>query len=152
LIARRRRTRVLPIDYGPGADPHDFAVSEIADENGLTPDEAYELREGAEHASAVAFEHLPANQRTVLVLRTVLGLSAQETAESLGTSVASVHSSLQRARRALDSLPANDPPTGRADCMAARHVDALERGRLNEIVRTLTAAEPVGPTLGGPRP
>jgi RNA polymerase sigma-70 factor, ECF subfamily len=152
VIARRRKTRVLPIDYEPGNDPHDAGTIEIADESTPSPEEAYELREGAERASAVAFEHLPANQRTVLVLRTVVGLSARETADALGTSVASVNSSLQRARRAIDGLGDEVAALGRSHSLAEHHVDALQRGDLAGVIGTLTARRPVAPTLGSPRP
>src|SRR3954464_9679434 len=111
-IARRPR-RVLPVDYGPAADPHDAPGEPIVEsvwlepypdevlgvEDGYAAPEArYEMRESVELAFIAALQHLPPNQRAVLVLREVLGFSAKEVAESLDTSVASVNSALQRAR------------------------------------------------------
>jgi RNA polymerase sigma-70 factor (ECF subfamily) len=112
-IARRPK-RVLPIDYSPPADPHDpvaeplvesvwiepFADSMLADSP--MPDARYEQRETVELAFIAAIQHLPARQRAVLLLRDVLGFSARETAEALGTTPVSVDSALQRAHTAVD--------------------------------------------------
>jgi RNA polymerase sigma-70 factor (ECF subfamily) len=115
-IARRPK-RVLPIDYGPAYDPHDgpgdpviesvwvepYPDERIGLEDGLaSPDASYEQRESIELAFIAALQHLPANQRAVLILREVLGFSAKEVADALDTTVASVNSALQRARASVD--------------------------------------------------
>ena len=115
-IAKRPK-RVLPVDYGPAADPHEppgqplvesvwiepFPDETLEIEDGLAgPEARYEQREALELAFIAALQFLPANQRAVLVMREVLGFSAKETAETLDTSVASVNSALQRARRTID--------------------------------------------------
>jgi RNA polymerase sigma-70 factor (ECF subfamily) len=60
-------------------------------------------KETVELALFVAIEHMPPGQRTVLVLRDLLGWSANDTAALLESSVASVNSALQRARARLRS-------------------------------------------------
>ena len=116
VIARRPK-RVLPIDYGPAADPHDGPGEPVIEsvwvepypdetlglEDGYAAPEArYELRESVELAFVAALQLLPANQRAVLILREVLGFSAKEAAETLETTTASVNSALQRARATVD--------------------------------------------------
>ena len=116
LIAKRPK-RVLPIDYGPATDPttapasrsssrsgsSPIPIERIGIEDGLAgPDARYEMRESVELAFVAALQYLPANQRAVLILREVLGFSAAEVAETLETTVASVNSALQRARKTVD--------------------------------------------------
>jgi RNA polymerase sigma-70 factor (ECF subfamily) len=157
----RRTNRVLPVDYGPAADPHagpgepvgasvwvePYPDSLLGVEAGhSTPEARYELRESVELAFVAALQHLPGRQRAVLVLREVLGFSAREVAESLHTSVASVNSALQRARRTIGQrLPARSQQAllrerGEDDLqdLVRRFVEALERGDVKAIVALLT--------------
>jgi RNA polymerase sigma-70 factor, ECF subfamily len=111
----RRRRRVLPHDFGPASDGQTPPGMPAAESTWIepypdasiglpagraAPDATYEQQEGVELAFVAALQHLGANQRAVLLLREVLGFSAQESATMLKTTVASVNSALQRARAA----------------------------------------------------
>ena len=71
-------------------------------ERGADPEARYGLAESATYAFLLALEALGPRQRAVLLLRDVLGHSARETAELLGTSEGSVRVLHLRARRALE--------------------------------------------------
>src|SRR5881394_4675568 len=71
------------------------------------PEARYETKEAIALAFIVGLQHLPPQQRAVLVLRDVLGFHADEVAQMLDSSGASVNSLLRRARAAFESrLPA----------------------------------------------
>ena len=158
-IARRPK-RVLPIDYGPSTDPHDGLGLPLAEtvwiepypdetmgvEDGLaSPDARFERRESLELAFVAALQLLPASQRAVLILREVLGYSAKEVAATLGTTVASVNSALQRARKTIDDkLPErSQQETLRAlgdeqlTQIVDAYMDALQRGDVPRVVSML---------------
>jgi RNA polymerase sigma-70 factor, ECF subfamily len=144
------KRRVLPIDYGPGADPHDSPGVPVAEEIWIEPYpgviDDYEQREGVELAFVAALQHLPATQRAVLIMREVLGFSAAEVAETLDTSVASVNSALQRARKAVDErMPEqSQQATLRAlgdekvSEIVERYMTALDAGDVDGVVALLT--------------
>ncbi|HEV2999516.1 MAG TPA: sigma-70 family RNA polymerase sigma factor [Solirubrobacteraceae bacterium] len=157
----RRPKRVLPVDYGPATDPHDGPGEPLVEsvwvepypderidlgDGPAGPEARYELRESIELAFVVALQHLPATQRAVLILREVLGFSAAEVAETLGTTVASVNSALQRARRAVEErVPEQSQQAnlrmlgddGLRDLVRA-YADAWERNDVETVVAMLT--------------
>jgi RNA polymerase sigma-70 factor (ECF subfamily) len=159
-LIERRPKRVLPLDYGPSVDPHDglglppaesvwvepYPDEAIGLDDGFAaPDARYELRESVELAFVAAVQHLPATQRAVLVLREVLGFSAREVAESLGTTVASVNSALQRARQTVDErLPEQSQQATlralgdeRLSEVVQGYMDAMQRGDVEAVVSML---------------
>ena len=114
------------------------------------PSARYEQREAVELAFLASLQHLPASQRAVLILRDVLGFSAREVSERLHTSVASVNSALQRARKAVDErLPDQSEQTPlrkvgdeRTQALVDAFVDAWTR-RDVEAVAALLAEDAV---------
>jgi RNA polymerase sigma-70 factor (ECF subfamily) len=129
VIARRPRDP-LPIDYGPAAEA--YPGREIA-QGGVEPAVRYEQREALELAFSAAFEHLPARQRTVLILRDGLGFSAKEVAPILETTVAATNSVLQRARAAFhESIPGQGH--ARTRDLVERLVDSFEEGDVPAIL------------------
>jgi RNA polymerase sigma-70 factor (ECF subfamily) len=160
-LIERRPKRVLPVDYGPSAEPGgplDEPLTEAvwiepaADERlGLSegsgsPEARYEARESVELAFIAALQHLPARQRAVLLLRDVLGFSAREAAEALEATPASIDSALQRAHRTVEErLPEHDQQSAlrTIDDSALRrvvdgYVDAWERDDVEALASMLT--------------
>jgi RNA polymerase sigma-70 factor, ECF subfamily len=173
----RRPKRVLPVDYGPAADPHggpgepvveSVWIEPYPDESlGLEdvkagPEARYAQRESIELAFVAALQHLPASQRAILILREVLGFSAKEVAETLDTTVASVNSGLQRARKSVEERTPeqSQQETLRElgdealETIVKRYVDAWERDDVDAVVSMLTedaaiAMPPLASWFGG---
>ena len=157
VIARRKR-RWLPVDHLAAAEPGEQPGRPLVEtvwvepfpDAALTsvdagPDARYEQRESVELAFIAALQHLPANQRAALILREVLGFSAQEAAELLETSVASVTSALQRARRTVDDKLPEESQTAtlrslgdeRVREIVENYMDAMARGDVETVVAML---------------
>jgi RNA polymerase sigma-70 factor (ECF subfamily) len=109
------------------------------------PDAAIVAKETIELAFLAAIQHLPPRQRAVLILRDVLGWSANETAALLEVSVAAVKSALQRARPALKQhLPEQrlhwapaSAPTREERALLQRYMQAHERADINTLAELL---------------
>jgi RNA polymerase sigma-70 factor, ECF subfamily len=156
----KRPKRVLPIDYAPpartGDDPGEplsetvwvepYPDERLGLEDGhAAPEARYEQREAVELAFIAALQHLPPRQRAALILREVLGFSAREVAAALDTTVASVNSALQRARKAVDErLPEQSQQATmrslgdeRLRRVVEDFIDAFERGDIDAILALL---------------
>jgi RNA polymerase sigma-70 factor, ECF subfamily len=163
-IASRSR-RVLPIAYGPAVEPTRDPGEPLVESVWIEPypDEAlevpagyaapearYEQREALELAFVAALQYLPGTQRAVLIMREVLGFSAREVADSLETTVPSVNSALQRARKTVaERLPARSQQATLRSVgdrqvreLVAAYVDAWAKGDV-DAVRALLAKDAV---------
>jgi RNA polymerase sigma-70 factor (ECF subfamily) len=99
-------------------------------------------RSGLRLALIAALQQLPVRQRTVLILRDVLGWRAAEVAELLGVSVIAVNSALQRAREQVkQAVPVADEirePAGQADrLLLDRYAAAVEDADVAALVELM---------------
>jgi RNA polymerase sigma-70 factor (TIGR02960 family) len=134
-----RRTEPIWLEPFP-----DILLEDIPDE-APGPEARYEVKEAIALAFIVGLQHLPPQQRAVLVLRDVLGFRAGEVAEMLETTEASVNSLLRRARAAFASrLPAAGReraplPNSKVERdIVGRFADAVEAGDIDGMVALLT--------------
>jgi RNA polymerase sigma-70 factor (ECF subfamily) len=153
--ADRRRLRPLDLATGPVPVSDDMPLPQRGREHWLEPipdavalpgedladpEERALLRESIRLAFVAALQYLPPRQRAVLLLTQVLNWSAAEAAETLGTSVASVNSALQRARATLGVRnPAVTPRalTAQQTDLLASYVAAFERYDVDGLVALL---------------
>lgn len=147
-----RARRPLPSGLGPAGDPQapltpgveipwlqPFPDARLGD-----PADLAEQRAGLRLALVAALQLLPARQRAALVLRDVLQLPAADVAEALDTSVASVNSSLQRARATLRSAGSaleelHEPADPAERAVVERYLVAFEAADLPGLTRLLAA-------------
>ncbi len=153
LNGRQRRAR--PMDFGP-ASTADATLGPALSEgawvepvpdtsvvpSGGDPADVAIARESIRLAFVAALQRLPPRQRAVLILREVLRWRANEVAELLETSVASVNSALQRARATLaatneEDVPPAEPLDAEQEALLARYVDAFERYDMDSLTALL---------------
>jgi RNA polymerase sigma-70 factor (ECF subfamily) len=138
LDALRRRSRQVPEDATfaevPWLQPYPDRLLDEIEAPADQPDAVVVARETVELAFLAAMQVLPPGQRAVLLARDVVGLTANETAAMLDTSVAAANSALQRARAALQArMPGHRLDWSTTDLTAeertvlARFIDAHER-------------------------
>ena len=128
----------LPANTWVEPFPDSRAVADVADPADLAVE-----RETIRLAFVAALQHLPPRQRSVLILREVLRWSAEEAAELLDTTVASVNSALQRARatiadREVAEADTFEPMDNAQQALLAKFVDAFERYDM-DLLTTLLA-------------
>jgi RNA polymerase sigma-70 factor (ECF subfamily) len=150
----RRPQRLEPLNNPPTPsrlsepvwlEPYpDSLVEGIADK-APGPEARYELREAITLAFVSGLQHLPPQQRAVLVLRDVLGFHAAEVAQTLDISEAAVNSLLRRARAKLESrVPAGRrdraplPNSRREREVVEQFAKAFEYGDIDTVVALLT--------------
>jgi len=155
LRASRRRPEDLqrmtglpqPTRYGEAIwlEPFPDVLLDGIPDQAPGPEARYEAREAMALAFIVGLQHLPPQQRAVLVLRDVLGFRASEVAEMLDTSDSAINSLLRRARGAFESrLPASGrdraplPNSKLERDIVGRFADAIESGDTDAVVALLT--------------
>jgi RNA polymerase sigma-70 factor (ECF subfamily) len=148
---RRHESRMTdmpePTRYGEPVwlQPYPDVLLEGIADHAPGPEARYEAKEAIALAFIVGLQHLPPQQRAVLVLRDVLGFRAAEVAETLDTTEASVNSMLRRARAAFESrLPASGrdraplPNSKLERDIVGRFAEAIETGDTDGVVALLT--------------
>jgi RNA polymerase sigma-70 factor (TIGR02960 family) len=146
----QRPKRILAADYAPAVAPGSGVEPPLLEPIWIEPypddpHARYEERESVEIAFVAALQHLPATQRAVLLLREVVGASAEEVAGMLDTTVPSVNSAMQRAR---ESIAKRVPPRSQQAtlrdlgepaqrALVAAYVDAWGRGDVDAILAML---------------
>lgn len=155
LRASRRRPEELqrmtaapqPTRYGEAIwlEPYPDVLLEGVPDDAPGPETRYETKEAIALAFVVGLQHLPPQQRAVLVLRDVLGFGAGEVAAMLNTTEHSINSLLRRARGAFESrLPAAGrerarlPDSKLERDSVGRFADAVQAGDIDGMVALLT--------------
>jgi len=154
---KRRPRRMLASDvHPPAANPQAMPADPIDEPVWLEPmpdtwlasaesDPAarYTLKESVALAFVAALQCLTPTQRATLLLRDVVGLSAEETADALGIGLGAANSALFRAREAVEEKIGRRDPSALAEsvtvdeALLARYVRAFEARDADAFVALL---------------
>jgi len=151
---RQVQRRARPMEMGPASPPSESFLGPLLPEATWVtpvpdqrvapatsdPAELAAYRDTVRLAFVTALQHLPARQRAALILCEVLRWQASEVADLLGTTVAAVNSSLQRARATLSKLPPTPAPASLDNpdpALLRRYVDAFESYDIERLVTLL---------------
>ena len=153
-MLRKRSRRTVPMDVQPPTRAEGARIPPPLSEGtwvlpipdarltdaGADPAEQVVSRETVRLAFVAALQRLTPRQRAALILRDVLQHSAAETADLLGTTVASANSALQRARAAVPSMDEEVPASRAADpALLEQYVEAFQSydvPRLTALLRS----------------
>jgi RNA polymerase sigma-70 factor (ECF subfamily) len=154
LRANSRRPEGAPVTHLPEPtrwnealwlEPYPDVLLEGVPDEAPGPEARYETREGIALAFVTGLQHLPPQQRAVLVLRDVLGYRAGEVAEMLETTETAVNSLLRRARAAFDArLPVTGrdraplPSSKQERVLVGAIAETVENGDIERLVALLT--------------
>ncbi|MFF4704348.1 RNA polymerase subunit sigma-70 [Streptomyces sp. NPDC001288] len=154
---RRQNRRPVPYEPVPGMDSGDgpppprmpwlqpFPDDQLPEPAAPRhePDEQAVAGETLELVFLTAIQRLPPRQRAAVILRDVAGWSARETADLLGTTVASANSAVQRGRSALrEALPGRREdwsaptvaPSPEELALLQRYMEAAARADIDAVV------------------
>ncbi len=143
-LKRRSKHRIRPMVKPPGSIEGPFEPSPAEDwvepipDAWVTPVDANPeavaaARRNVRLAFVAVLQHLPPRQRAALVLTQVVGLSSKEVAVSLDTTVASVNSALQRARKRVETLDRPSLPSPSDAEVVERYARAFEQFDLDAL-------------------
>jgi len=155
VLKTRRRRRALPHLVAPPAvpgaalgppleeaawvEPAPDALFDAADAGEPGPERRVALRQSIGLAFVTALQFLSPRQRAALLLVDVLGWKPDQAASLLETSVASVNSLLQRARKSVEARAAEDGPASGPsdDALLRRYITTWESGDLDALTALL---------------
>jgi RNA polymerase sigma-70 factor, ECF subfamily len=137
LAALEKRPQPLPpVDELGLLTPYPDAWLDELPSESAEPGARYDLRESVQLALLAAVQTLPPRQRAALLLRDVLGFSAQEVGQLLDVSPTSVHSAVRRARATLEQRTTSrtPPPDDVERSLVKRYIEAWEASDIPGLV------------------